>query len=92
MQYLQKNVGDEVHFLLADKHQRILQMKTIILGVCVARHIQITQNNFSISLQYSNKDVSDGVDFLQADKHENFLQIDTMIFDGDGQIFSKFPK
>ena len=67
-------------------------MKTIILGVCVARHIQITQNNFSISLQYSNKDVSDGVDFLQADKHENFLQIDTMIFDGDGQIFSKFPK
>ena len=63
-------------------------MKTIILGVCVARPIQITQNNFSISLQYSNKDVSD----LQADKHENFLQIDTMIFDGDGQIFSKFPK
>ena len=30
--------------------------------------------------------------FLQADKHESFLQIDTMIFDGDGQTFSKFPK
>ena len=63
-------------------------MKTIISGVCVARPIQITQNNFSISLQYSNKDVSD----LQADKHENFQQIDTMIFDGDGPAFAKFPK
>ena len=61
--------------------------------VYVARHAQITQNNkFAISLQYLKKEVSDEVDFLHADKHESFLQIDTMIFDGDDQIFAKFPK
>ena len=45
-------------------------------------------------LLYNNKrDVSEEVDFfLHADKHKSFLQIDTMIFDGDGQVFPKFPK
>ena len=70
-------------FLLADKHQRFLQIDTIILGV--ARHTQITQNNkFAISLQYFQKKVSDKVDLLHTYKHESFLQIDTIIFDGDG--------
>ena len=78
-------------FLLADKHQRFLQIDNIILGV--ARHGQITQNNkFSISLQYLKKKVSDEVDFLHLYEHGNFLQIDTMLFDGDGQAFPKFPK
>ena len=55
---------------------------------CVAKHVQITQNNkFTISLQYFKKEVSDEVDFLHADKHESFLQVDTMIFDGNGQAF-----
>ena len=30
--------------------------------------------------------------FLHADIPDNFLQINTMIFDMDGQVFSKFPK
>ena len=33
LQYLQKNVKDEVDFLPADKHQRFLQVDTIILFV-----------------------------------------------------------
>ena len=73
-------------FLLADKHQRFLQIYTIILGV--ARHAQITQNNtFAISLQYLKKKVNDEVDLLHTYKHERFLQIDTIIFDGDCKHF-----
>ena len=53
----------------------------------------ITQNSkFAISLQYFKKEFSDEVDFLHVDKYESFLQIDNMIFDGDGQVFLKFPK
>ena len=29
-----KNVKDEVDFLLADKHERFLQINTLILGLC----------------------------------------------------------
>ena len=47
-----------------DKRQRFLQIAIIILGVCVVRHVQITQNNkFDISLQYLKKELSDEVDF-----------------------------
>ena len=92
LQYLKKNGKNEVDFLLADKHQRFLQIDTIIL-VGVARHTQITKNNkFAISLQYFKKDVSVEGDFLHAGKHESFLQIDTMIFDKHGQAFPKYPK
>ena len=34
LQYLKENGKNEVDFLLADKHQRFLQIDTIILGVC----------------------------------------------------------
>ena len=51
--------------------------------VCVASHVQITQNKkFAISLQYLKIEVSDEVDFLHSDKHESFSLIDTMIFIG----------
>ena len=56
--------------------------------MCVASHLQITQNNkLPISLSYLKKVVSDEVDFLHTDKHESFLQIGTMIFDVDSQTF-----
>ena len=58
LQYLKENGKNEVGFLLADKHQRFLQIDTIILGV--ARHAQITQNNkFATSRKYLKKKVSD---------------------------------
>ena len=34
LQYLKKEVRDEVDFLHADKHQRFLQIDTRIFGVC----------------------------------------------------------
>ena len=33
LQYLQKSNGDEVHFLLEDKHESFLQVDSINLGV-----------------------------------------------------------
>ena len=66
----------------ADKHNKFLQIDTVILGV--VRHAQIIQNNnFAISLQDLKKKVGDEVDLLHAYKHESLLQIDTMIFDGN---------
>ena len=66
----------KVDFLPADKRQRCPQIDSIIFGMCVTRHVQITQNNkFTISLQY----MSDEVDFSRANKHEILLQIATMI-------------
>ena len=39
--------------------------------MCLAMHVQITQNNtIDISLQYLKKEVSHEVDFLHANKHE----------------------
>ena len=91
MQNLKENGKNEVALLLADKHQRFLQIDTIILGV--TRQAQVTQNNkLLISLQYLKKQVSAEVDLLHAYKRKSFLQIDTMIFDKDGQAFPKFPK
>ena len=60
----------------------------------MARHAQFIQkkNKFTFSLQYVKRELIDKVDFLHADKHESFLQIHSMIFDGNGQAFSKFQK
>ena len=56
-------------FLPVDKHQRFLQIDTIVLGVygkaCLNYH------KFAISLQYLKKEVSNEADFLHADKHES---------------------
>ena len=59
----------------------------------VGGHVRITQNDKSaVSLQYLIEEMGDEVDFLHTTRHEGFLQIDAIIFDGDGQTFSKFPK
>ena len=34
LQYVKENVNDEADFLSADKHQRFLQIDTVILGMC----------------------------------------------------------
>ena len=53
--------------------------------MCVARYVQITQNNKSdISLHHFKEEISDDVDFFHAEKHGSLLQIYTNIFDRDG--------
>ena len=80
-------MGDEVHFLPADKHESSLSH-----WVCLSRHAQSTQSKFAISLQYLKKNVKDEVDFLPTDKRQRFLQIDAMIFVVCGQACLNYPK
>ena len=74
LQYLPKNIGDEVDFLPANKHEVFLQVNT--LWVWVARHAQSTQNNkFTISLQHVKENMKNEADFLPADERQSVLQI-----------------
>ena len=52
MQYLQKEVNDEVCFLHRDKHQSPVQVCTIILGVCNQARPKYPKLEGCISLQY----------------------------------------
>ena len=91
------NVIDEVYFWLPDKHRSLLQVDTIILGVCVCvcvcvcviRHAQSTQNNFVISPE---KKKGDEVGFLRTDKHKSFLQVDSITLSEHSQACPKYPK
>ena len=67
LQYLKKEVSNEVYFLYADKRESLIQIDTMILKGIV-KHSQNSQNSkFAMSLQYLKKEVRDGVDFLHAD-------------------------
>ena len=74
LQYLKKEVRDEVDFLHADKHQSFLQVDFNTLGIKVSykvilsllmgmiKYSQSTQSNkFAISLQYLKKEL--GMEF-----------------------------
>ena len=75
-QYIKKEVNDEVDFLLAEKHENLLQIDTVILMEMI-KHFQTFQNSkFAMSLQYVKKEVRDEFDFLHADKHQGGLQVD----------------
>ena len=92
MQYLQKKVGNEVDFLPADK-QKVFYKLIMSLWVCIARHVQSTQNDkFAISLQYLKENVKDEVDFVCADKHQRFLQIDIIILGVRGRACQNYSK
>ena len=57
LQYLKKEVRNEVHFLHADKHQNFYKLALLVL-MEVARHIQSTQKRKLVKfLQYIKKKV-----------------------------------
>ena len=63
VQYLKKEVSDEVDFLHADKYESLLQIDTMIL-IGIVKHSQNSQNiKFTLSLQYLKKEVRDKVEF-----------------------------
>ena len=69
-------MNDEGDFLLADKHERFLQIDTLIL-MEMFKYCQSSQNSkFAVTLQHLKKEVRDESDFLHADKHQSFLQFD----------------
>ena len=75
LQYLKKELSDEVGFLHADKHESLLQIDSMILKGMV-KHSQSSQNSkFAMSLQYLKKEVKDEIDFLHAEKHRSFLKV-----------------
>ena len=69
LQYLKKEVSDEVDFSHADKHESSIQIDTMIL-MGMVKHSQISQNSkFAMSLQCLKKEVRDEIYFLHAGKH-----------------------
>ena len=85
LQYLKKEVRDDVDFLHADKHQSFLQVDSstlvikvsykVILSLLIGmiKYYQSTQiNKFITSIQYLKKEVRNEVHFLQADKYQRF--------------------
>ena len=55
VQYLKKDVTNEIDFLHADKNERLLKTDTIIL-MGMVKHFQSSQNSkFAMSLQYLKK-------------------------------------
>ena len=52
LQYLKKEVSDEVDFLHADKHESLLHIDTMILMGTLKHFQNIQSNKFAISLQY----------------------------------------
>ena len=76
LQYLKREVNDEVDFLHAGKHENLLQIDTMIL-MDMVKHFQSSQNSkFTTFVQYLKKEDSDDVDFLHADKYQSGLQVD----------------
>ena len=84
LQYLKKEIRDEVDFLHADEHQSFLQVDFNALFIKVSnketlmgmiKHSQNTQSNkFLISLQYIKKRL--GMEFiLHADKPQSFYKL-----------------
>ena len=92
LQYLKKEVRNEVDFLHSDKYQRFLQIDFNTFGIKVPykvilllllsmiKHSQSTQSNkIAIFLQFLKKEVRNGVHFLHADKHQNFRQVGIIV-------------
>ena len=68
LQYLEKEMSDQINFLHAYKHESLLRIDTIIL-IGMVKHFGGFQNNkFLMSLYYLKKEVRDEVDFSNADK------------------------
>ena len=62
LQYLKKELRDEVDFLHVDNYESLLQIDTMIL---ILKHSQCSQNNkFAMVLQYLKKQVRNEVDFF----------------------------
>ena len=71
LQYLKKNVKDQVDFFPAYKQQRFPQIDTIILCVCVP----VSMWSGMPKLSKVTSLLSDEVDFLCADKHQSLPKI-----------------
>ena len=84
--------GDEVDFLLANKHKSFLQDVSITLGLQNQACSKHPKQQVCNILQYLKKNVKNEVNFLHADKHQRFLQIDTIILSVCSEACPNYPK
>ena len=75
LQYLKKELSDEVDFLHVNKHESLLQIDSMVLMGMVKLSQSSQHSKFAMSLQYLKKEVKDEVEFLHADKHQSFLKV-----------------
>ena len=70
-------IKENVDFWSADKHQKLLQIDSITLGVWpgISKLPKITSLVFLCNM-LRKKEVIEEVHFLHADKHKSFLQVD----------------
>ena len=66
LQYLKKEVSDEIDFLHADKQENLLQIDTMILMEMVKQSQIFKNSKFAMFLQYLKKEVRDEVDFFSC--------------------------
>ena len=75
LQYLKKEVNDEVNFLCVDRHESLIQIYSMIL-MGMVKYSQSSQNSkFAMFLQYLENEVRDAVDFLHADRLQSFYKL-----------------
>ena len=95
LQYLKKEVRDEVDFWHVDKQQSFLQVDFNTLGIKNAykvilslllgmkKHSQSTQGNgFASILQYLKKEDMKGLHFLHVAEHQSFYKLELLFFMG----------
>ena len=58
LQYLKEEVSAEVEVLLADKHESLLQIGTMIFDWMVKHSKSFQNSKFAMSLQYLKREVS----------------------------------
>ena len=78
MQYLKKEVRDEIDFLHADKHESLLQIDNMTL-IEIIKHSQSSQNTkVTVSLQYIKKNVRELIFSLQMNIELSYWLISTL--------------
>ena len=102
LQYLKKEVRDEVGFWHVDKHQSFLQVDfntlsikdnykvilSLLLGMI--KHSQSTQSNrFANIFTISQKRRYEGSSFFACSRTSKFLQVGIIVFDGNDQILQE---
>ena len=74
LQYLKREVSDEVDILHTDKHESFWYKDFWWGWSNIPQSFQ--NSKFAMSLEYLKKEVRDKVDFLHVEKHQSCLQVD----------------
>ena len=92
MQYLQKSMRVNLIFGLK-MNTNVFDKLIVSLWICVARHVQSTQNNkLTTYFQYLMENLKDKLEFLHADERQRLLQIAIINLVVRGQACPNHPE